>query len=89
MKAKILSYLMDHPESRKRAIAAHLNIWQCDTKFLSAMHELEVAAVIKSTYHKDPANMEFYETFSVVDSVMDTVKWCLAQNFSEKDWERA
>lgn len=65
MKEQILSYLMEHPESRKRAIAAHLNIWQCDTKFLAAMCELEQEERIKSTYHRIPENMEFYDTFSV------------------------
>lgn len=81
MNAKILSYLMEHPESRKRAIAAHLKIWQCDTDFLTAMHELEVAAIIKSTYYKDPANMEFYETFSIEASAMKVVEWYLTRNF--------
>ena len=66
MKEQILNYLMEHPESRKRAIAAHLNIWQCDTQFLAAMCELEQEGRIKSTYHRIPENMEFYDTFSVV-----------------------
>ena len=67
MKAKIMDYLMEHPESRKRAIASGIGIWQCDTKFLAAMCELEQAEMIKSTYHRDMANMEFYDTFSLTD----------------------
>ena len=66
MKEKIIQYLMEHPESRKRDIAYHLKIWQCDTHFLAAMCELEQAGQIKATYHKDIANMDFYDTFSVV-----------------------
>lgn len=89
MKQRILSYLMEHPESRKRSIAYALGIWQCDVKFLAAMCELEQQGIIKSTYHKDPANMEFYDTFSIRDERLADVRWCLAQNFSEKDWERA
>jgi hypothetical protein len=66
MKEKIIQYLMEHPESRKRTIAAHLNIWQCDTQFLAAMCELQQEGQIKSTYHRIPENMEFYDTFSVI-----------------------
>lgn len=66
MKEEIIQYLMEHPESRKRDIAYHLKIWQCDTHFLAAMCELEQAGQIKATYHKDLANMDFYDTFSVV-----------------------
>ena len=65
MKEQILTYLLAHPNSRKRSIANALNIWQCDVKFLSAMCELEQAGLIKSTYHRIPENMEFYDTFSV------------------------
>ena len=63
MKEKIIQYLMEHPESRKRDVAYHLKIWQCDTQFLAAMCELEQAGFIKSTYHRDLANMDFYDTF--------------------------
>lgn len=67
MKEKILNYLMEHPESRKRYIAANLGVWQCSTEFLAAMCELEQAGLIKSTYHHDLANMDFYDTFSIVE----------------------
>ena len=63
MKEKILVYLAAHPNSRKRDIAYYLKIWQCDTLFLAAMCELEQAGFIKSTYHRDLANMDFYDTF--------------------------
>lgn len=66
MKDKIIQYLMGHPDSRKRMIASGIGIWQCDTHFLAAMCELEQAGQIKATYHKDLANMDFYDTFSVV-----------------------
>jgi hypothetical protein len=65
MKEQIIQYLMEHPESRKRAIAYHLKVWQCDTQFLAAMCELQQEGLIKSTYHRIPENMEFYDTFSV------------------------
>lgn len=66
MKEKILVYLAAHPDSRKRMIASGIGIWQCNTQFLAAMCELEQAGQIKATYHKDIANMEFYDTFSVI-----------------------
>ena len=65
MKDKIIQYLMEHPESRKRDIAAHLKVWQCDTIFLDSMCELKQEGRIKSIYHRIPENMEFYDTFSV------------------------
>ena len=65
MKEKLLVYLASHPDSRKRMITSGIGIWQCDTHFLAAMHELEQAGQIKATYHKDVANMDFYDTFSV------------------------
>lgn len=65
MKEQILNYLREHPESRKRDIAYHLKVWQCDTMFLASMCELEQEGRIKSTYHRIPENMEFYDTFSV------------------------
>ena len=66
MKEKILIYLAAHPDSRKRMIASGIGIWQCDTLFLAAMRELEQAGQIKATYHKDYANMDFYDTFSII-----------------------
>lgn len=65
MKEKIMVYLAAHPHSRKRMIASEIGVWQCDTQFLAAMRELEQAGQIKATYHKDYANMDFYDTFSV------------------------
>lgn len=65
MKEKILTYLSVHPDSRKRMIASGIGIWQCDTQFLAAMCELEQAGYIKATYHRDYANMDFYDTFSL------------------------
>ena len=65
MKEKILVYLASHHHSSKRMIASGIGIWQCDTHFLSAMCELEQAGQVKATYHKDYANMDFYDTFSV------------------------
>lgn len=65
MKEKIMTYLSTHPDSRKRMIASGIGIWQCDTHFLAAMCELEQAGHIKATYHRDYANMDFYDTFSL------------------------
>lgn len=65
MKEKILTYLSAHPNSRKRMIAFGIDTWQCDTQFLAAMRELEQAGYIKATHHRDYANMEFYDTFSL------------------------
>ena len=66
MKEKIIQYLMENPESRKRDIAYYLKVWQCDATFLSSMRELKQEGRIKSTYHRIPENMEFYDTFSVI-----------------------
>ena len=66
LKNEILRYIMNHPGCRKRTIAEDIGIWQCDTQFLAAMCELEQEGRIKSTYHRIPENMEFYDTFSVV-----------------------
>lgn len=66
MKELILEYLRNHPESRKRYIASDLGVWQCSKVFLTAMTELEQEGKIKATYHHEPENMEFYDTFSVV-----------------------
>lgn len=65
MKYEIMKYLDAHPHSRKRSIAHALKIWQCDVKFLSAMCEMEQDGLIKSTYHREPENMEFYDTFEL------------------------
>lgn len=69
MKEKIMIYLAAHPDSRKRMIASGIGVWQCDTQFLAAMCELEQAGSIKSTYHRDYANMDFYDTFCLVGEV--------------------
>lgn len=69
MKEKILVYLVSHPDSRKRSIASEIGVWQCDINFLSAMRELERTGFIKSTYHRDYANMEFYDTFCLAGEV--------------------
>lgn len=66
MKEKIIAILRQYPNSRKRTIAWYVKCWQCDTEFLAAMWELEIDGIIKATCHRDPANMEFYKTFSVV-----------------------
>ena len=65
MKAEIMSYLRNHPNSRKRVIAGALGVWQCDKEFLDAMWELVTEHRIEGKTHRDFANWEYYETFSV------------------------
>lgn len=64
---KILDYLRDHPGARKREIAGHLRIWVCDEYFISVMHHLEHANLIRYETYSDPAQMEYYDKWYAVE----------------------
>lgn len=64
----IITYIKKHPGCRKREIAGSLHIWQCDTRFLHAMGELERYGVIKSVIYRDPAQMEYYDKWYIVNN---------------------
>jgi len=61
MKDKILTIIQQHPGIRKREISSDLHVWQCNSEFLRAMHDLENAGLIYAFTYKDPANMEFFD----------------------------
>lgn len=64
---KILSYLREHPGARKREIAGRLHLWQCNEHFLIIMHHLERARLIRRESYSDPAQMEYYDKWYVVE----------------------
>ena len=66
MREKILAYLRDHPGARKREIAKHLHIWQCDTDFLLLMGLMESTGQIRYETIHDIGNMEYYDKWYVV-----------------------
>ena len=65
MKQKVLEYLTRYPGARKREIAGHLRVWQCDDEFMHLMHELEDEGLIYYVTYKDPAQMELYDKWYV------------------------
>lgn len=67
MREKILEYVRTHPGCRKRYIASALHIWQCDFNFLATMDDLHEDGLLREEYYKDPAQMEFYSKWYVVE----------------------
>lgn len=67
MAEKILDYLREHPGARKREIAGHLHIWQCDEHFLIIMQHLKRANLIRYETYSDPAQMEYYDKWYAVE----------------------
>ena len=67
MREKILAYLRDHPGARKREIARHLGIWQCDSDFLLLMGLMADTGQIRYETHSDPAQMEYYDKWYVIE----------------------
>ena len=67
MKEKILEYVRTHPGCRKRSIAASLHIWQCDHNFLAAVDDLCEDGLLREEYYRDPAQMEFYSKWYVME----------------------
>lgn len=61
MKEQILKVLAEHPSARKREIAHLLHI--SHMKAVALVNELEEEGKIKSVYHHDSANLEFYDKY--------------------------
>lgn len=66
MREKILAYLRDHPGARKREIAGHLHIWQCNSDFLLLMGLMTDTGQIRYETIHDIGNMEYYDKWYVV-----------------------
>ena len=67
IRTKILNYLCKHPGSRKRYIASYLKIWQCDSLFLNTMDDLYEDGLIRYETVINPAQLEYYDKWFVVD----------------------
>jgi len=67
IRKQILGYLRKHPGARKRYIANYLNIWQCDFLFLSTMDDLYEDGLIRYETVINPAQLEYYDKWFVVD----------------------
>lgn len=67
MEERILEYLKRVPGARKRDIADELGVWVCNGLFMCTMNELLHKNLIKRKFHNDYANMEYYDTFYVVE----------------------
>ena len=66
MEEKILSFLKEHPGSRKRYVASHLHIWHCNSDFLKCMSKLQKENKIYAITHNDPAQLEWYDEWFAV-----------------------
>lgn len=60
-KDAILEIIKDHPGLRKCDIGATLHVHHF--KILNLLNELKSEGKIKTVYHNDPANMEFYDRY--------------------------
>jgi len=67
MKEKILEFLTNHPGARKREIASFLKIWLCDSEFIRIINEMQRNGFIRYEVFNDPANMEYYNKWYVVN----------------------
>ena len=63
MREQILKYVAIHPNCRARNVASHLHKWVCEISI--EMHQMADEGLLKSTYHHDPAQMEFYDTYEL------------------------
>lgn len=67
MKEQILKHLSTCPNgSRQRVIADALGVWTASSELIKTLHELEKAGKVKSTLHRDMANMEYYLVWEAV-----------------------
>ncbi len=65
MKVKILKVLSGHPNLRKREIASYLHCHHFT--LITTLDEMEEDGLIKSTYHHEPEQMQFYDTFALTE----------------------
>lgn len=60
-KEAILKVIEENPGLRKREIAGYLHVHHF--KILGLLDELEAEGKIRTVYHHEPANMEFYDRY--------------------------
>jgi predicted transcriptional regulator len=61
----ILHILREHPGLRKREIASYLNCHHFT--IITTLHEMEEDGLVRTKYHHDPAQMEFYDRYFITD----------------------
>ena len=61
----ILRILREHPGLRKREIASYLNCHHFT--IITTLHEMEEDGLVRTKYHHDPAQMEFYDRYFITD----------------------
>lgn len=69
MKERVLRIIYKHPGLRKREIASYLGIHHF--KIISLLSELEDAKMVKTVYHHEPEQMEFYNTYFITDKGLE------------------
>ena len=67
MKERVYEYLKENPGARKRDIANELHIWVCDKYLSNILYELLHEGRVFRRLHRDPANMEFYDKWYMVE----------------------
>ena len=65
MREQILEYVAAHPNCDAHDVASYLHEW--GPKVSIEMHRMAREGLLKSTYHHDPANMQFYDTYELPD----------------------
>ena len=67
MKEAIYNYIKENPGVRKRDIASELHIWVCDKDLSNMLYELLREGRVFRRLHRDPANMDFYDKWYIVE----------------------
>lgn len=65
MKEKLLKIIREHPGLRKREIASYLNCHHFT--IITTLHEMEEDGLVRTVYHHDSAQMEFYDKYFITD----------------------
>lgn len=64
---KMYDYISQHPGCRQRNIASACHVWLCSSEFLMTLHDLKREGKIRDETYSDPANMEYYNKWYVVN----------------------
>ena len=67
MKEAIYNCIKENPGVRKRDIASELHIWVCDKDLSNMLYELLREGRVFRRLHRDPANMDFYDKWYIVE----------------------
>lgn len=63
MEALIIQYVASHPNCRARNVASYLNHWVCEVSLV--MRDMTNRGLLVSKEHHDPAQMEWYHTYTI------------------------